>query len=78
MNWKTKWNINYLDKLSAWNTAIMFWLVLLITTLICWKKIQKQVHCTAGPTFAETHCKVVSIGQFCKYSSRRCSFELVK
>ena len=31
---KTKWSINYLDKLSAWNTAIMFQLVLSIITIL--------------------------------------------
>ena len=39
-------------------------------------RIQKQVHCATGPTFAafysENCCNMVSIGQFYRYSHKSC------
>ena len=34
-------------------TTIMFCLVLLNITWMCWKKIQEPVHCATGSTFAD-------------------------
>ena len=39
---ETKWNINYLDILSAWNITVTFRLMLLIITWICWEKIRNR------------------------------------
>ena len=68
---KRKWNINYLDKLSAWhNTVLLCWLI-----WICWKNKKTDTLCYwpyicwfSSPE--ENYFNVASIGQYCRSSFR--------